>query len=680
MNTQARHLFWPALTCAALLATTPATADDGMWTFDQLPLERLATDHQFAPPPGWADHLRNSTVRLALGCSGSFISGHGLVLSNHHCARACLQGLSTPSRALVDSGYLAASPVEERKCPDLEVDQLVEITVVTDQIKSATAGRAGPDLRAAERAAIEAIENGCNTGEAVRCDVVTLFHGGIYDLYKYRRYQDVRLVFAPEGDAATFGDATSADWPLHALDMSLLRVYDHGKPLDTRANHLAFAAQPAKTDDLVFVVGNPGQTERLSTVAQLFFERDLRQPMIMADYAELYGMSAEAARESPELAQRANNEIFQSELMVGRFTLEHRALSNRGLIAAKSQAEADLRARVAADPALQAKYGGAWDAITAAMIKERGIYERFTVLETRPEQATLMNYACLLVRNASERAKPDGERLAGFGDSDQPALRALILSPAPLSVPWETRMMTWALARLPLYLGTSDSATIELLGHESPHDLATRLVGGTHLGDVKVRQALLDGGPAAIAASNDPLIVYIRDKWAPLAMAVREAYEEVQATVRANAALIDQARLAALGPRADPDATFTPRVSYGVVRGYAHGALRAPAETTNGEAFALGTWLAAKASLDMTTTLDLVSTADIVGGSSGSPMVDRAGDLVGLIFADNDAGEAGAFGHDDADMRAVAVSMPAIRTALTRIYHADRIMKEIDAK
>jgi hypothetical protein len=661
-----------------------------MWTFDKLPLARLAADHQFTPQPGWADHLRNSSVRLVgtSGCSGSFISANGLVLSNHHCARACLQGLSEPGHALIETGFLAATAADEKKCPDLEVDQLAEIIHVSDQIKSATAGRTGSEFRQAEQAAIAALEKGCATGDAVRCDVVTLFHGGTYDLYKYRRYQDVRLVYAPEEDAASFGDTTTADWPLHSLDMSLVRVYEGGKPLDTRANHLAFAPAPAKVGDLVFVVGNPGQTERLSTVAQLELERDVDLPMQMADFAELHGMIAETVRESPELAEQAN--VFESELLAGRATLQHRALSNTGLLAAKAQAEAKLRAKVAADPVLAARYGGAWDAIAETVKQRRAMDDRRVALDRLPLQTDVMADAMLLVRNASQQSKPDAQRLPPYRDSNQPAIRAWILSPAPVYPAVEARRMTWVLSRLKLHLGTADPATLELLGRVSPHDLAARLAAGTRLGDVAVRKALMEGGPAAIAASTDPLIVYMRDKWEPLAIAVREKYEESEAVVRKNAALIDQARLAVLGADADPDATFTPRVAYGVVRGYRHGAAEMPAETTIGEAFAQDTgrapfrlpksWLAAKPSLDLNTQLDVASTADTVGGNSGSPMVDREGRLVGLIFADNDAGEAGTFGHDDAEMRSIAVSMPEIRTALKTIYRADRLIQEIDEK
>jgi hypothetical protein len=676
---------------AVLFAAPPALADEGMWTFDQLPLQRLATDHRFTPPAGWADHLRLSSVRLAQGCSGSFISAKGLVLSNHHCARACAQGLSTPTHSLMAFGFLAATLADERKCPDLEVNQLIEITHVTDQIKAATAGRSGPAFRDAERAAIAAAERGCNTGEDVRCDVVTLFHGGVYDLYKYRRYQDVRLVFLPEEAAATFGDATVSDWPLHALDMSLVRVYAHGAPLDTSANHFTFATAAAKPGDLVFVVGNPAQTDRLSTVAELEEERDVLLPIHMADDSELHGLISETARESPEFAGEVSTLVFGSQLEASRYTLEHRALSNTGLLAARARQESDLRARIAADPVLAARYGGAWDAIAAAVSHLRAIDERLMVLEVEPQEAGLIETAVVLVRNAAEAAKPDAERLSFYRDSSRPALRSFVLSAAPVYPEVETRKLTWLFSRLQPHLGSADPAVVTLLGDESPHDLAARLMAGTRLGDVAQRQALLDGGAAAIAASTDPLIVYVRDRWNRLSRPLREDYEaNVVAVLTANSALIDQARLAVLGAGADPDATFTPRVAYGVVRGYAHGGAAMPAQTTIGEAFALDTghdpyrlprsWLDAKAALDPATPLDVAATADIVGGNSGSPLLNRDGQLVGLIFAGNDAAEGGTFGYDDIEMRAIAVTKSAIREALEHIYHADRIVREIDEK
>jgi len=680
-----------AILGAAGFAASPALADEGMWTFDQLPLQRLAADHQFTPPAGWADHLRLSSVRLALGCSGSFISAQGLVLSNHHCARGCAQGLSTPTHSLMAFGFLAATSADERKCPDIEVNQLVGITHVTDQIKAATAGRSGPAFRDAERAAITVVEKGCNTGADVRCDVVTLFHGGVYDLYKYRRYQDVRLVFIPEEAAAIFGDAVVADWPLRALDMSLVRVYDHGAPLDTSANHFTFAAAPARPGDLVFVVGNPAETERLNTVAELEEERDVLLPIHMADDSEFHGLMSETARESPELAGEVSSLVFSGELEASRSTLQHRALSNTGLLAARARQETDLRARIAADSALTARYGGAWDAIAAAVSHLRQIDERFMVLEVEPQEAGLIEEAIVLVRNAAEAAKPDSERLRFYRDSSRPALRAEVLSAAPVYPEVETRKLAWLLSRLQPHLGSADPAVIALLGNESPHDLAARLVAGTRLGDVAQRQTLLDGGEAAIAASPDPLIVYVRDRWNPLSRPLRDDYEaNVAAVITANSALIDQARLAVFGAGADPDATFTPRLAYGVVRGYAHGGVAMPPQTTIGEAFALDTgrdpfrlpksWLDAKAGLDMATPLDVAFTADIVGGNSGSPLLDRDGRLVGLVFAGNDAAEGGTFGYDDTEARAIAVTVPAIRAALAHIYHADRIVREIDGE
>jgi hypothetical protein len=486
----------------------------------------------------------------------------------------------------------------------------------------------------------------------------------------------------------TFGDADTADWPTRGLDMSLVRVYDHGKPLDTSANHLEFAAVPAKAGDLVFAVGNPATTERLNTVARLEWDRDVRLPMAMADYSELHGMLAETARESPELAQQVNTALFSSHLIEGRYTLQHRVLSNTGIIAARAREEADRRGRIAADPVLAAKYGGAWDAIARTMAHMRDISERLVVIEARPQEATLMFYASVLVRNPGQMSKPDGERLPEFRDSSQPAMRAMVLSPAPVYPAVETRTLSWVLSLLAPHLGTSDPATIALLDRESPHDLAARLIGGTRLGDPAVRKALLDGGAPAIAASTDPLIVYVRDKWEPLALPLREDYENVGAIVTANSALIDQARLAVLGPDADPDATFTPRVSYGVVRGYNLGGVAVPVETTFGESFALDTghdpfrlprsWLDAKPALDMATSLNVVSTVDAVGGNSGSPLVNREGKLVGLVYAINDAGEANAFGYDDTEARTIAVTLPAIRAALSKIYHADRILREIE--
>ncbi len=673
----------------ALGCSAPALADPGMWTFDKLPLEQLSRDHQFTPGPDWADHLRRSSVRLTSGCSGSFISPAGLVLSNHHCARDCTEGLASEGHDLMADGFYAAAAADEKRCPNLEVDQLEGITHVTDQIRAATKGRNGPAFHEAEAAAIAAAEKAATTGDDVRCEVVTLFHGGVYDLYKYCRYQDVRLVFVPEEAAAQFGGSSTRDWPFHALDMSLFRVYDHNLELDSKANYLSFAAKPAAPGALVFVSGNPGDTERLDTVAQLEFQRDVVLPTDMADFSELHGVMLEMSREAPELARQANFLAFVSQLNAYRTTIQHRVLLNTGLLADAIREEAVLRTHVAADPALLAQYGRAWDAIALAVAHQRVIAERWSVLERAPRVSSLMHDTIALVRHAAEASKPDGQRLPEYTDAALPQLRGQVLSPAPIYPEIETRSLAWLLSRLQAHLGEADAAVAGLLGHESPDDLAKRLVSGTKLADVEQRKALFDGGAAAVAASIDPLVAYVRDKWEPMARAVRRDDDDnVEAVITANAALIDQARYAVLGASAAPDATFTPRLSYGVVQGYSLDRAAMPAMTTVGEAFAQDTghdpfrlpksWLDAKSGLDGATPLDMATTADIVGGNSGSPMVDRDGKLVGLIFAVNDAGEGGTFRYDDAQVRAIAVAVPAIRMALDKIYHADRIVKEID--
>ena len=473
--------------------------------------------------------------------------------------------------------------------------------------------------------------------------------------------------------------------------MSLFRVYDHNVELDSKANYLLFAAKPAAPGDLVFVSGNPGDTERLDTVAQLEFQRDVTLPTDMADFSELHGVMLEMSRENPELARQANFLAFVSRLNAYRTTIQHRVLSNTDLLADATREEAALRTRIAADPALSAQYGRAWDTIALAVAHQRVIAERWSVLERAPRVSSLMHDTIALVRHAVEVSKPDGQRLPEYTDAALPQLRAQVLSPAPIYPEIETRSLAWLLSRLQAHLGEADAAVAKLLGHESSDDLAKRLVGGTKLADVEQRKALFDGGAAAVAASTDPLVAYVRDKWEPMARAVRRDNDDnVEAIITANAALIDQARYKVLGASAAPDATFTPRLSYGVVQGYTLGSVAMPAMTTVGEAFAQDTghdpfrlpktWQDAKNALDGATPLDIATTPDIVGGNSGSPLVDRDGRLVGLIFAVNDAGEGGTFGYDDAQARSIAVAAPAIRMALDKIYHADRIVKEIDGQ
>ncbi len=684
------HALVTLLCIFALGPLIAAHADEGMWTYDALPQQRLARDWHVSLSATWADHIRLSTLRLAQGCSASLVSGRGLVLTDQHCVADCARGLSTPGHDLVADGFVAATDADERRCPDVELDELTSITPVTGRIDQATHALSGAAFAAAERRAIENIEAACNKGAAVRCDVVTLFHGGKYDLYTYRRFQDVRLVFAAETGAANFADPNRADWPYYDFDVGMLRVYDNGKTLDSTASHLKPSRHDLRAGDLVFVAGNPGDTERLDTVAQLEAMRDVWLPTAMMDLSELHGMALDAAGHDAALAGGLQQAITMSEALTDRVRKQHDVLSVGPLLDSKRQAERALRARTAHDPAAQKMFGRAWDNIARAADHQRDIAGLYTVLnlEAQLPLVPLFRDALLLVRGSNEARKPDAARLPEFQAANLPALRQEILSPAPIDQAAQIRLMTWLLTRVEAHTGTAHPAYRALIGHESEAALAQRLVAGTKLRDAGERKRLLDGGFAAIAASTDPLIMFVRDTWEPLAMAnERDWVDNVTGVYDSNAALIDRARQATGGADVAPDATFTPRLSFGAVSGYSLYGQAMPAFTTLADAFAQETgqdpfrlparWHAAGARLDRTTTLDFVAAVDIVGGNSGSPVVDRDGDLVGLVFAVNDAAEANVFINDPVHARGIAVTWPAIRMLLRQAYGAGRLVDEM---
>jgi len=683
---QLRSLFAAALACTAL--AMPAWADEGMWTFDNFPADRMRARYGWAPDQAWLDHVRLASLRLAQGCSASFVSPDGLVMTNHHCARECIAALSTPQHDYIAHGFYATKPEDERACPELEANQLLQITDVTKRCQAATEGKEGSAFHDAERGAIAAVEKACTTGADVRCQVVTLYQGGVYDLYKYRRYQDLRLVWAVEDSGANFGgDPDNFNYPRYAIDASYLRVYEHGKPLHTE-QHLKFSASGVKEGDITLTSGNPGTTEREETISQLRLARDIRLPFLIDLFSELRGVLWEYGSKGPEQQRTSLTDLFYTENSLKAFKGMVGTLTEGPLMRTKEAAEADLRQQVAADPRLAQRYGGAWDAIAQAVQRGRTILYRYTLLERLPGRfSNLFLEAVELNRYAAEQTKPDAERLEEYSDSNFPALRQSITSEAPVYRELEKTKLTWMLLKIREWLGADDPDVHAILGRESPEQIAARIVDGTRLTDPKLRAKLLQDGPAAIAASQDPLLVFVRRFDGP-ARAVRKTYEdEVKAPITKNATLVAKARFALHGTSIYPDATFTARLSYGAVDGYMQDGKRIPPFTSFGGAFARATgndpfrlpesWMRAKDAIDPNTPLDMVTTNDIVGGNSGSPVIDRRGDAVGLVFDGNIQSLGGDFGYDPAVNRAVAVDIVGLRMALDKIYHAGRLVKEL---
>jgi hypothetical protein len=679
-----------------LLLAGPARADEGMWTFDAFPAEKVRQAYGFAPDAAWLDHVRLSSVRLAGGCSAAFVSGQGLVQTNHHCARHCIQQLSTAEHNTVENGFYAATAGEERRCPDMEANQLTRITDVTDRIRRAIQGRSGAALAAALKAAEAEVARDCASGnENLRCDVVELYHGGAYHLYRYRRLLDVRLVFAPEDKIAFFGgDPDNFEFPRYDLDVSYLRVYGpDGRPLDTRQSYLSYAAADAAEGELVFTSGNPGHTDRLATVAELEFMRDVSLPRQLLFLAEMRGILLQMSAGGGEAERIARDRLFGLENSYKARLGQFQALVDPTLIESKRRDETMLRARVAERDDLQRRYGGAWDAIAAAMPVWRRLYDRFQVLEAgRGLQGDLFAHARLLLRYGAEQAKPDGERLPEFTAANFPGTRHRLLAAAPVYPELERVLLRASLTYLRRVLGPDDPLVRRVFGGRTAEQVADAAVAGSRLGDPAVRRRLLEGGPAVIAAADDPMLALARLVDAE-ARAVRQAYEDtVEAVRRQNATAIAQARFALYGTSVYPDATFSPRLSYGTVAGWQEpeSGRRVAPFTTMGGAYERATgafpfalpqsWLEARGRIDPATRFNMATTNDIIGGNSGSPVVNRQGEVVGLIFDGNIHSLGGDFGYDAAVNRAVAVSVGALREALAKIYGAGRLVRELDEK
>ncbi len=678
-----------ALAAAVFSCVSPgvASADEGMWTFDNFPAAKVAKAYGFRPSSAFLQHLQRSSLRIAGGCSASFVSPHGLVMTNHHCAVGCAEQLSTPQQNLVENGFYAKRAEDERACPAFELDQLVRIENVTAAIHAATAGKSGAAANAALRAAQARAQQSCGHDPAVRCDVVSLYHGGVYDLYHYKRFTDVRAAFVPEFSVAQFGgDPDNFNFPRFDYDVSLLRVYENGKPAST-PDYLRWSASGSRPGELVFVSGNPGNTSRELTSAQLAYLRDYDLPARRAQSAELRGVLEEYSREGAEQRREANETLFYLENGFKVESGQRLSLVDAAFFEAKAAQERRLRAQVAARPALRAD-AGAWDEIAKLQTARLELAPRESVVRSGAFRRGLLADALTLVRAAQERTKPNGSRLPEYTDQALVAVGAEIAAPDPVYPELERRMLGFDFAKIRETLGTDDPLVKKMLGRETPDQLAQRLVSGTKLGDPAVRKALFDGGSAAVAASTDPMIAYAR-ALDPDLRAIRKAEEDrIDAPSRAAAERIAHARFAVYGTSIDPDATFTARVSYGTVKGFANASGAAvPPYTTIGGLFDRATgadpyvlppsWLAAKPSLDLSTPMNVSTTNDIIGGNSGSPLVNQRGEVVGLIFDGNIYSLGGDYGYDPVRNRSVSLDSRALLTALDKVYHADRLVTEI---
>ena len=687
------------LIAALSLCLSSAYADEGMWTFNNFPAAKVEQAYGFRPGQAWLDHLRMASVRIAGGCSASLVSAEGLVMTNHHCARSCIENVSGLTHKDYNrDGFFAKTTADEARCPGMEMNQLVEITDVTQRVQDATRDAKPESFNDVQRATLAAIEKECGTADDVRCEVVTLYQGGRYDLYKYRRYQDIRLVFAPEDRIAFFGgDPDNFNFPRYDLDVSMVRIYgSDGKPLKN-AEHLSWSDGKLKDGDLTFVSGNPGGTSRGYTLAQFDDERDDALPRNMLYLAELRGYTTQYQERGAEQRRQSNDILFGTENSLKVTKGRHEALADTAFHDQLAADEKALRARVMQDPALAQQYGGVWDAIAALVRKDQVYRNDYMALERGLRSSSLFTIARGLVRHGDEMGKPNGDRLREFGESRLPQMKASLLVNKPVYDELEISMLTWALTRLRADLGADHPIVKRVFGKRSPAQIATDAVQHTRLKQQQVdangnvvggyRKSLYDGGKAAVDASRDPMIELAR-ALDPDARAIRKKVEtEVDGPMKRQQELLAKARFAILGNSTYPDATFTLRLSYGTVKGWTEDDHVVPPFTVVGGAFDRATgadpfelpdsWIRSRSKLNAATPMNFVTTNDIIGGNSGSPLVNRKGEVAGLIFDGNIHSLGGDYGYDPALNRTVAVDSAVLLEAMDKVYGAGRLVEEL---
>ena len=662
-----------------------------MWTFDAPPLPYWKARYDFAPDQAWLDHVRLASIRIP-GCSASFVSSAGLVMTNHHCGRDCTAGSSPPDSNYIETGFAAANLADEKKCANMYADQLQSITNVTDRVRKAVTATAAGKQVEQRNAEIERIQRECAQQPTDVCEVVTFYQGGMYSLYKYRRWTDIRLVMAPEEGIAFYGgDPDNFTYPRYDLDLTLLRVYENGQPLAPR-DYLKWSANGAAEDDLVFVTGNPGSTGRLLTLAQMEYLRDVDYPSRLAGYDRLLRIWHALAASSPDAARRYQNSIFSYENSKKAVTGYRVGLVDSAIMARKRAFERDFRRRVEADPALRAKYGTAWDEIARAE-KELATFARNLQWQSFGGGSNLLNFAGGLVRVPSQGALPDSARLAQYRGPGLERIRAQVTS-TPVDTAFERRALAATFAAWKEALPPTDPALVMALasGNGDPERAAAAIVSRTTLTDTAARRALLAGGKVAVAKSNDPLIALAR-VIEPANRRLAQRAAKLDAVISANAEKIGQAIFAAYGTSLPPDATFTLRITDGVVKGYPMNGTVAPYKTTMYGLYERATdfdgkppfqlperWSRGRDKLDLTTPMDFVSTNDIIGGNSGSPVINRNAEVVGLIFDGNIESLPNRFIFTDDVARSVSVSSRAIVEALRKLYGADRIADELTGR
>ena len=685
--------------CALLAALfiTPAhfvtaRADEGMWPFNNVPKEEIKRRYGFEVTDAWLQKAQLASVRFNNGGSGSFVSPDGLVLTNYHIIEDIVGGLSTPEKDLSKEGFYARTRAEELKAPSLELNVLMSIEDVTDRVNGAVKeGMPAAEAGDARRAAISSLEAESLKATGLRSDVVTLYQGGRYNLYRYKKYTDVRLVFAPEFQAAFFGgDPDNFNFPRYNIDMALVRVYENDRPVRVE-NYFKWSKAGAKEGELVFVTGHPGTTSRLNTVAHLEVLRDTAIPLLLRSLERRRDVLKKYMAQGEEQTRRAQNELNSIENAIKVYKGQLAGLNDKSLMERKLKAEQALRQSVASDPRRQKEYGDAWEAIAKAR-RGQAAYERdrrFLDLAAG-FNSTLFSYARTLVRLAEENEKPNEERLPEYTDARRASLELGLFTTAPVYDDFEKLKLADSLAFMVEVYGADHPLVKKVLNGKTPEARAAELVAGTKLKDPEVRKKLAASGRQAIESSDDPMIILARsiDKEA---RAVHKRYEEEVISVERTAyGKIARALFEIEGTRLYPDATFTLRLSYGAVKGYLENGKKVQPFTTLGGLYERAAkfghkfpynlpprWMEKKSELDLKTPFNFVSTNDIIGGNSGSPTINRNQELVGLIFDGNIQSLVGNFSYDESVNRAISVDSRGMLEVLRKVFGANEIVDEL---
>lgn len=680
------------LVCLLLLvlAAAGARADEGMWTYNNFPKQLVKERYGFEPSDAWLEHLQLSSVRFNNGGSGSFASPDGLVITNHHVGSECIQELSSAEHDYRAEGFYARTRGAELRCPNLELNVLMSIEDVTAAVNAGVTPAMDPAARnTAQQAARVRLEKECADETGLRCDVMVLYEGGVFNLYRYKKYTDVRLVFAPEVDIAAFGgDPDNFTYPRYCLDFAFFRVYENGEPAQVK-DYLRWNPHGIQEGDVVFVSGNPGSTGRLLTLAQLEFLRNVHYHARLKTLAARLAVMRGFAGQGPEQARIVGEEILIYENSLKAYTGLLSGLTDEALMARKAAEEKAFQAEVAADPARQRKYGEAWERIAAAEQAYKSFYSEYQLLEWPfgLEQVRLFELARGLVRLAAETEKPNEQRLREYRESNLDSLKQDLFSEAPIYPAFEKAMLTQILGEIVEVLGKSDPLVVKVLAGRTPAAAAEAYVDGSQLVRVEERRKLAEGGEAAVKGSNDTMIA-LAEMVEARARAARKRFEdEVQAVEHKNGALLAEARFETMGTTTYPEATFTLRLSFGAAKGYIddgrprrwyttfHGLYEREAGIPPYKMPAR--WLERKDALDLDTPFDFVTTNDTTGGNSGSPGVNQAGEFVGIIFDGNIQSLPNDLLYTDEVARSVLVHAAAIVESLRVVYDAEELLHEL---